>query len=364
MAAPADPRAHDPSRMLEVAPGVLGTLTTTDSNDPSQSHALRMWTLDRDDSGALWQAVQAWPFGTVIPGVEEWHLPWMEEFGYRRDNGFDEYHRELAVIAPSFYRPNVAYFSLWNEPGAEAAAGLGEEPAMYHAIYRANAVGAFPNQQWVMEPAPVYYSDTGTARAGMPRAIDPHVWDDVDGSMYMTFGSWDPEGSAVIHIADMNPATGRIRGTDRDEPGYWDTVEPGALHPVATFGEAAFSIRSGDYYYLFVNLGACCSGVDSTYRIVVGRSTSVFGPYRDHLGRSFMDRYDYDADEFPGRSVLAGEDRFIGPGHTGLFEGADGELLISYHYYDGEAGGISKLGVRILGFDAEGWPRIADASGT
>lgn len=351
-------KAHDPSRLIEIEPGRLGLLTTTDSVDPEEDFALRMYTIDTHAENAQWEIWERWPFGEAIPGVEEWHLPWMMDYGYDPMQA-DDFHTELAVVAPTFYRPDVVYFSLWNEPGNNAAFDRGEEGAMYRAIYRAIAEGKWPEQEWRIEPYPVYYSDTGTFEASMPRGIDAHVWDDADGQMYMTFGSWDPEGSAVIQIAEMNETTGRIEGGAADEPGYWENTA-NHLHPVATFGEAAYSYRHGGWYYLFLNRGACCSGVNSTYEIVVGRSRSVFGPYLDDQGRSFADDYDADEGDFPGSLVLATDGRFIGPGHSGIYEHADGRLILTFHYYDGENGGVPKLGWRELNFGNGGWPIVAD----
>jgi len=349
-------KAHDPSRLVEIEPGTLGVLTTTNSNDQEQNSALRMYVIDTDTENAQWETWEQWSFGEVIPGVEEWHLPWMETYGYASDPE-DEFHKELSVVAPTFYRSDIIYFSLWNELGGNAADENGKVGAMYRAIYRAVAEGEWPDQEWMMEPYPVYYSDTGTFEAGMPRGIDAHVWDDKDGQTYMTFGSWDPEGSSVIQIAEMDEETGRIEGIAPNEPGYWENAV-NHLHPVATFGEAAFSYRHEDWYYLFLNVGSCCSGVNSTYEIVVGRSQSVFGPYVDHQGRSFENYYDYDEQNFPGKSVLSSSGRFIGPGHTGIYEHPDGRLILTFHYYDGEDGGAAKLGLRELRFDNEGWPIV------
>ena len=49
--------------------------------------------------------------------------------------------------------------------------------------------------------------------------------------------------------------------------------------------EAAYMVKNGNYYYLFVNWFGCCDGVDSTYEIHVGRSTSVTGPFEDKEGK-------------------------------------------------------------------------------
>ncbi|MFJ9863794.1 family 43 glycosylhydrolase [Streptomyces sp. NPDC101165] len=48
--------------------------------------------------------------------------------------------------------------------------------------------------------------------------------------------------------------------------------------------EGASILHYGAYYYLFASYDACCAGVNSTYKIRVGRSTSITGPYADSTG--------------------------------------------------------------------------------
>ena len=43
------------------------------------------------------------------------------------------------------------------------------------------------------------------------------------------------------------------------------------------------------YYYLYASTDFCCRGLDSTYKIVVGRSESVTGPYLDKDGKDMME---------------------------------------------------------------------------
>jgi hypothetical protein len=111
--------------------------------------------------------------------------------------------------------------------------------------------------------------------------------------------------------------------------------------------EAAAVHHHDGYYYLFVNWGKCCRGVNSTYEIRVGRSREITGPYRDKDGVDMMKR---------GGTLLLGSDgAFIGPGHAGLFE-ENGRFWFSCHFYDGTQRGRSTLAIRPMRWGEDSWP--------
>lgn len=164
-------------------------------------------------------------------------------------------------------------------------------------------------------------------------AIDPAVTVGADGRWLMSFGSfW-----SGIKMIELSSATGLRQGT--------------AFHSIAGRGGGAIEApnihyRSG-YYYLYVSFDACCKGADSTYRIMVGRSTSITGPYLDRAGVPMTNG--------GGTQILASHDGIYGPGHQTVFSDTDADV-IAYHYY--AASGASFLGINLLGYDAAGWPYV------
>ncbi|WP_369407573.1 family 43 glycosylhydrolase, partial [Rhodothermus marinus] len=116
--------------------------------------------------------------------------------------------------------------------------------------------------------------------------------------------------------------------------------------------EAPFIVREGGYYYLFVSFDACCRGAESTYRVMVGRSESITGPYVDHRGVSML--------EGGGTLVLQGYGRIRGPGHNGVFRDGSGRWFLVHHFYDGLDGGRIKMQVRSLLW-RDGWPVVGEA---
>lgn len=168
-------------------------------------------------------------------------------------------------------------------------------------------------------------------------AIDPSLLHAADGRLWMAFGSfW-----AGLFLVELDPRTGLRLAPDSPlhHLAYAEQIEAPTLY------------QRGPYTYLFVNVGFCCRGKDSTYRVLVGRSRSVTGPYLDDRGR--------DLREGGGRVFLAGEGDFIGPGHVGLLR-ADGREWASVHFYDGSRHGAPTLALRPLGWTEDGWPRIED----
>ena len=164
-------------------------------------------------------------------------------------------------------------------------------------------------------------------------AIDPALFRDANGSLWLSFGSfWDG-----IHLVELDPATGMRR----------DPANAPLRLATAPEIEAPFLHQRDGYYYLFVNWGKCCRGVDSTYEIRVGRSRAVTGPYFDRNGTDLRER--------GGTLVLASADRWIGPGHASLFH-RDGREWLVHHYYDRDLGGRSRLRMVPLSWTADGWP--------
>ena len=113
--------------------------------------------------------------------------------------------------------------------------------------------------------------------------------------------------------------------------------------------EAAYVYPFGGFYYLFVNWGACCRGVESTYNIRVGRSSSPTGPYFDKEGIDMM--------EGGGSLLVKSFENKIGPGHAGVKIDEDHRYFLSFHYYDAEFDGkpwVDELEI----LWRNGWPEI------
>jgi arabinan endo-1,5-alpha-L-arabinosidase len=171
-------------------------------------------------------------------------------------------------------------------------------------------------------------------------AIDPNLSVDANGRWWLTFGSFWSD----IKQIEIDPTTGKQLASN-------PTRYSLAFRPdVASHAEEApFLYRHGSYYYLFVSFDFCCQGVNSTYRIMVGRSTSPNGPFVDASGKSMMDG--------GGTQILASHGNVIGPGGQTVLPSSDGDLLV-YHYYDGANNGAVRLGINHLGWDAAAWPYV------
>ncbi|UOQ50941.1 family 43 glycosylhydrolase [Hymenobacter cellulosivorans] len=185
-----------------------------------------------------------------------------------------------------------------------------------------------PNYRWE-DQGEVVSSNAASAA----NAIDPAVFQDSNGDAWLLYGSF----FGGIRSTQLNAATGKPLGTTTYSLANGDV-------------EAAYMVKQGTYYYLFINRGSCCNGINSTYTVRVGRSTSVSGPFLDQSGN--------DLNSNGGTLVLGSGGRYIGAGHAGIFtEG--GVNYFSHHYYDGEDNGAPKLNLAKLTWSATGWPIIS-----
>jgi arabinan endo-1,5-alpha-L-arabinosidase len=172
-------------------------------------------------------------------------------------------------------------------------------------------------------------------------AIDPAIFKDTNGSLWLTFGSfW-----SGIKMVQLDPQTGKRVAPDSPmvSLAHYESIE------------ASYLYQRGRYYYLFVNWGICCRGTNSTYSIHVGRSEHVTGPYLDREGKDML----YGG----GTLLLETTTPYYGPGHAGIIV-ENGTNWLSCHYesaVDAESPGprrAPRLAVMPLRWTADEWPQV------
>jgi arabinan endo-1,5-alpha-L-arabinosidase len=164
-------------------------------------------------------------------------------------------------------------------------------------------------------------------------AIDPSAILDTDGTPWLVFGSfWS--GIKIIQLDQ----TGVRSATNT-------TIYGIAQH--STGIEGPFLVRRCGYYYLFVSWDTCCKGVDSTYKIAVGRSTSINSGFVDKMGAAMTSGAGFLLAQGDGTT-------FAGPGGQSVTIAGTKAYLI-YHAY-AIPGGASQLRIADLIWDSSGWP--------
>jgi arabinan endo-1,5-alpha-L-arabinosidase len=218
-----------------------------------------------------------------------------------------------------------------------------------------SAIGVTVNR--TLDPvSPDYqWEDKGIVLRSVPHrdlwnAIDSHLILDEHGTPWMSFGSFWGGLKLVKMAPDMVSVA---------EPQEWHSlakrersvlVDDAVAAPAEI--EAPFIFRKGDYYYLFVSWDKCCRGKDSTYKMVVGRSKAVTGPYLDKAG--------VDLAKGGGSQLLAGNSEWAGVGHNSTYT-FDGKDYLVFHAYENADNGLQKLKIAEIKWDEANWPVIEES---
>ncbi|MBB5351595.1 arabinan endo-1,5-alpha-L-arabinosidase [Haloferula luteola] len=204
-----------------------------------------------------------------------------------------------------------------------------------------SAIGLATNSTLDPASAAFQWTDEGevvrSREGGDFNTIDPSIFHDADGRLWLVFGSqW-----SGLKLVELDPATGKRK----DEQAPMVAVAAGV--PI----EAAYLYSREGLYYLFVNRGDCCRGDQSTYHIQVGRSSQIEGPYVDREGKGLLD----------GGGSLVLEMKvgpLTGPGHAGIVE-MEGKSWFSCHFEaDDRMGGKATLGLMPIRWSDDGWPEV------
>lgn len=202
-----------------------------------------------------------------------------------------------------------------------------------------------------------------------PNGIDPCVFYDEEGKLWMAYGSW----SGGIWMLELDENTG-LRdynvsyGSDYAAKQKGVTEDPYFGKKIAggyyVSGEAAYIEHIGEYYYLFMSYGY----LDSVggYQMRVFRSKTPDGPYVDGQGRSaIFDRYvmNYGPNaDMRGQLIMGAYDGWgfmnkgeLAQGHNSVIAAPDGHSYLVYHtrFNDGSEG--HQVRVHQLYTNKDGW---------
>ena len=123
--------------------------------------------------------------------------------------------------------------------------------------------------------------------------------------------------------------------------------------------EAPYVVKRDGFYYLFASAGNCCNGPGTAYRVLAGRSKNLFGPYTDRAGR--------DLNLGGGELLMAGSDKWAGPGHNSIATDDAGQDWMVYHAIPRTqmtlpSGATNRPALIDRMRWIDGWPKVGDGS--
>lgn len=200
-----------------------------------------------------------------------------------------------------------------------------------------------------------------------PNAVDPCVFYDKEGRLWMVYGSY----SGGIYILELNPDTGFPL-----ESGYGKKLLGGNHLRI----EAPYILYSPEteYYYLFLSFGGLAA--DGGYNIRVCRSENPDGPYVDSEGQdmiackgpvgSFFD--DSTAGKYGVKLMgnfsfpyVEGENGkfrsgYVSPGHnSAIYEEETGQYFLIFHTRFEGKGEAHQVRVHQMFLNEDGWPVVS-----
>ncbi len=217
------------------------------------------------------------------------------------------------------------------------------------------------------ETMPDRYAPSDNYGNHWPNAIDPCVFYDENGKLWMTYGSW----SGGVFMLELDEETGlrdydvTYAESETSDPYFGKKIAGGYY----SSGEASYIEYIGGYYFLFVTYGGLEAA--SGYQMRVFRSLNPDGPFVDSKGSSAV----YDAyqlnfgptenDGFRGVNIFGAYDDWgfqtVGDwgeraqGHNSIIAAQDGRTYLVYHTRFQNRGEGHEVRVHQVYQNEEGW---------
>lgn len=199
-----------------------------------------------------------------------------------------------------------------------------------------------------------------------PNAIDPTVFTDKDGHMWMCYGSW----SGGIYLLEIDNSTGDVIYPQKDavtEDGrvvdkYFGTRIAGG-HTLSGEGPYILYDKSTDYYYLYTTYNFLDSV--SGYNMRLFRAENPQGPYLDTAGNNAVfasrgtNQYKIGI-KVMGNYIFSGNIQgYRSPGHCSAFIDKDNQRYLVFHTRFADLGEKFELRIHQQFLNEDGWPVTA-----
>lgn len=209
-----------------------------------------------------------------------------------------------------------------------------------------------------------------------PNCIDPCVFYDDEGNLWMGYGSWsggifmlklneenglrDYEYTYDYEVNGVKTQPGSANGRCTSDPYFGKKIAGGYY----VSGEASYIEKIGKHWFLFMSYGGFAP--DGGYQMRIFRADKPTGPYKDCWGTTAIyDRavknYDSNAGDNRGVLLMGGYQwdtmpvAEIAQGHNSAFTDKEGRSFVVYHtkFNDGSIG--HQVRVHQLFLNDEGW---------
>ncbi len=227
------------------------------------------------------------------------------------------------------------------------------------------------------ESLPSRYAPSDNYGNHWPNAIDPCVFYDEQGKLWMSYGSW----SGGIFMLELDEKTGlrdydvTYAESETSDPYFGKKIAGGHY----ASGEASYIEYIGGYYYLFMSYGGLAAGGVPTdynnggYQMRVFRSENPDGPYLDsknanaiftsyalnfgpgendgNRGVNIFGAYDWSSSDIQASGAWAERSQ----GHNSVIAAPDGRAYLVYHSRFQEQGEGHAVRVHQLFQNVDGW---------
>lgn len=263
------------------------------------------------------------------------------------------------IEGPYTYKKSLIYSGFTKDTAYDAGSRIDKKYTNTNIpqLIRDKKMSAGVNNEW-------FNGNTAYNTEYAPNAIDPTIFEDKNGKLWMTYGSW----SGGIFILEINPATGEaIHPTKESKSAsgnrivdkYFGTRIAGG-YTVSGEGPYILYDKNSDYYYLYVSYEGL--NADQGYNMRLFRSKNPDGPYTDASGRQAALTGKVDHDNI-GIKVMGNYNlpyiwaSYRSPGHNSAFiDEKTGKRFLIYHTRFEGNGMFHALRVHQQFLNEKGWP--------